>query len=507
MTDSHPFSISMDRTAAESPSKQQSRNNVSHSLPDIIQGGMGVGVSGWRLARAVSACDGLGVVSGTALDLILSRRLQQGDPGGHYRRALRAFPNSNMAERVLEKHFVANGRPDGSGFSHRKMVGLQPTFEQLELLIVASFAEVWLAREGQTGKIGINFLHKLQTTLLPSLFGSLMGGVDAVLIGAGIPMELPDLLDALCAGGHAVLPLHVRNGCRDQHQFLEFKPPESLSTINFPLRRPAFLPVISSSVLAKQLVKRSKGRINGFVVELPEAGGHNAPPRGELKLDSQGAPIYGPRDKVDLSVIRDLGLPFWIAGGSGNPERLEEARVAGAAGVQVGTLFALSDESGLRKDLKQAIIARCRDNTATVFQDPLASPTGFPFQVLQLTGTLSEAENYKRRARQCDLGYLREAYERPDGSLAWRCAAENPDDYMRKGGTLEATLGRKCLCNGLMANIGLPQVRDGAEEMPLVTCGSHLEDVQRLFRRLPTKVSYSASDVLAFIRGQTIGIS
>ena len=50
-------------------------------LPVIIQGGMGAGVSSWRLARAVSSTGQLGVVSGTALDVILARRLQEGDPG------------------------------------------------------------------------------------------------------------------------------------------------------------------------------------------------------------------------------------------------------------------------------------------------------------------------------------------------------------------------------------------------------------------------------------------
>ena len=51
--------------------------------PVIIQGGMGAGVSSWRLAQAVSRLGQLGVVSGTALDEILVRRLQDGDPGGH----------------------------------------------------------------------------------------------------------------------------------------------------------------------------------------------------------------------------------------------------------------------------------------------------------------------------------------------------------------------------------------------------------------------------------------
>jgi len=61
---------------------------------------MGVGVSKWRLANAVSRAGALGVVSGTVLDQVLARRLQDGDPGGHMRRGLDHFPFPEMAERV-----------------------------------------------------------------------------------------------------------------------------------------------------------------------------------------------------------------------------------------------------------------------------------------------------------------------------------------------------------------------------------------------------------------------
>jgi NAD(P)H-dependent flavin oxidoreductase YrpB (nitropropane dioxygenase family) len=53
--------------------------------PTIIQCGMGVGISHWRLARAVASQGQLGVVSGTALDQIYARRLQEGDPEGQSR--------------------------------------------------------------------------------------------------------------------------------------------------------------------------------------------------------------------------------------------------------------------------------------------------------------------------------------------------------------------------------------------------------------------------------------
>ena len=79
------------------------------TLPAIIQGGMGAGVSDWRLARAVSAQGQLGVVSGTALDVILARRLQSGDPGGHMRRGLDRFPVPAIAKRIWHRYYVPGG--------------------------------------------------------------------------------------------------------------------------------------------------------------------------------------------------------------------------------------------------------------------------------------------------------------------------------------------------------------------------------------------------------------
>jgi len=64
---------------------------------------MGVGVSSWTLAREVSLLGQLGVVSGTALDTVLVRRLASGDPGGHMRRAIAGFPFRAFAERTLER--------------------------------------------------------------------------------------------------------------------------------------------------------------------------------------------------------------------------------------------------------------------------------------------------------------------------------------------------------------------------------------------------------------------
>jgi NAD(P)H-dependent flavin oxidoreductase YrpB (nitropropane dioxygenase family) len=80
------------------------------------------------------------------------------------------------------------------------------------------------------------------------------------------------------------------------------------------LTRPRFLAIIASNSLATMLVRKASGRVDGFVIEGTTAGGHNAPPRGALRLNGHGEPIYGERDVVDLTAIRELGLPFWLAG-------------------------------------------------------------------------------------------------------------------------------------------------------------------------------------------------
>ena len=72
---------------------------------------MGIAVSNWQLANAVSSRGQLGVVSGTAIDTVFVRRLQDGDIGGHMRRAMERFPIAGVAEAVLERYFRPEGKP------------------------------------------------------------------------------------------------------------------------------------------------------------------------------------------------------------------------------------------------------------------------------------------------------------------------------------------------------------------------------------------------------------
>jgi len=464
--------------------------------PVIIQGGMGAGVSSWRLARAVSRLGQLGVVSGTAIDQILARRLQEGDPGGHVQRGLDRFPFPKMAERIWEAYYIPGGKMENRPYKSLPKHSLNNPRELVELCIVANFVEVSLAREGHDHAVGINFLEKIQIPHLPSLYGAMLAGVGYVLMGAGIPLKIPGVLDRLANHEPVSYELRVTGAQGSDENTITFVPQDFAECDLPPLLRPKFLPIVASNTLAVTLLRKANGRIDGFVVEGPTAGGHNAPPRGKPQWSGAGEPIYGERDKVDLQKMRELGLPFWLAGGYGSAEKLREALAAGATGVQVGTAFAFCAESDLRHDYKQALLKKALSGEAKVFTDSSASPTGYPFKVAQLEGTISEAEVYLARPRICDLGYLREAFRTEAGTIDYRCAAQPVSIYLSKGGKIEDTVGRICLCNALVANVGHPQVRAGKYvETGLITSGDDLSEIPSFLP--PDLPDYTAADVIA----------
>jgi nitronate monooxygenase len=195
---------------------------MSHPL--IIQGGMGAGVSKWRLARSVSICGQMGVVSGTALDVILARRLQEGDSDGDLRRALSQFPIPGMAQRTLDRYFIPGGKRSSQPYKAVPLPALQPGPALIELNVIANFVEVFLAKEGHAGLVGINYLEKIQLPTLPSLFGAMLAGVDYVLMGAGIPMAIPGILDQLSRGEAVRLRIDVEDAESGEEFFCTFDP-------------------------------------------------------------------------------------------------------------------------------------------------------------------------------------------------------------------------------------------------------------------------------------------
>ncbi|MEU6819940.1 nitronate monooxygenase [Streptomyces atriruber] len=542
-------------------------------LPQVIQGGMGVGVSGWRLARAVSSVGQLGVVSGTALDALLTRRLQLGDPDGDVRRALAAFPVPELAAAVLDRFYVEGGVAAGERLRTQPMLRIERG-EQAELLtVLGNFVEVWLAKEGHEGPVGINYLEKVQLGLAPGMFGAILAGVDCVLVGAGVPGHVPELARRLarmepvtvrvrldgaeeaydhrfdpaallgragfrmgvdtgmdeggcrCGGGGEgagcrgaaapaegegevparaqVQDVRIESLAPTERPALAPSPPSparpSLRSLRS-LQRPDVLAIVSLPLLAAYLTRDEATTPDGFVIETHGAGGHSAPPRGALQLDAAGEPVYGPRDHPDLAKMAAIGIPFWLAGGAAHPERVAAARALGAAGVQVGSAFALCEESGLQPGLRDALRTRARAGTLKVRNDPSASPTGFPFKVAELAGTLSDPAVRSARRDVCDLGYLRVPYRTAKGAIGYRCPAEPEAAYRRKGGSATDTEGRLCLCNGLLSTVGLGQRHpSGRDEPPVVTLG---QDLGFLTDLSPDGGPYRAVEVVEWLTGR-----
>src|SRR6516164_9531557 len=189
-------------------------------LPHIIQGGMGVAVTDWRLANAVARTGQLGVVSGSMLDTVFVRRLQDGDPGGHLRRAVAAFPIVDVAHEILRRYFRPEGRPSGTPYKLLPMYKQQVSDARQRVTVLANFAEVWLAKEGHTGPVGINLLTKVQMPNLASLYGAMLAGVDVVIMGAGIPREIPGVLDAFAEHRAARIRFEIEGSAGNESEYL-----------------------------------------------------------------------------------------------------------------------------------------------------------------------------------------------------------------------------------------------------------------------------------------------
>jgi NAD(P)H-dependent flavin oxidoreductase YrpB (nitropropane dioxygenase family) len=466
------------------------------SYPTIIQGGMGIAVSSWQLAKEVSIAGELGVISGTAIDSVVARRLQDGDFSGDIRRAMAAYPHQDTIKEITDRFYIEGGRAEGKPYLDVPKLSIKGNLFSNKLLAVASFVEVWLAKEGHNGLIGMNILEKIQLAIPAQLYGAMLADVDYILIGAGIPAQVPHLLNEISQGNKVAMKVDVAD-TKDKH-YLHFDP-RTLGLDNFPIKRPLFLAIVTSHALVAYLNKDEETKPDGYVIEYHVAGGHNAPPRAKNHVNDEGEAVYNELDIPNLEKIHASGSPFWLAGGYATPEKVKEAISYGAQGVQVGSLFALANESGFTNENRSSILVSLADPTMRVMTDASASPTGFPFKVIQNNQTLSNDNLYKERTRICDLGYLRTMFQREKGGIGYRCPAEPLDNYEFKNGEVDQAQGSKCLCNALMADIGLGQVRpDGRTEISLLTFGSDLDGPRALKALHPD--GWNAVQALNFLK-------
>ncbi len=435
--------------------------------PKIIQGTPEIAVSTWSLARAVSKAGQLGVISGNALPVLLSRRLQKGDEGGHLRRTFQHFLVSAIARRAWEDYYLTGGLRPGRPFR----LARQPVFGQgtaaVELAVLAAFAEVFLAREGHDGLVGMHMSGKLRLPLLPTLFGAMLAGVDYLVLSR-FPEGLSAALDALREGAPASLPLEVEGANGSGKSYVcGFDP----ATIGFgdvpPLKRPALLAVVDTLEEIHDLRQLGAGSPDGYVW------------RGSVP--------------APLETLLDLQRPFWVCDlpTAANLQRLTQA---GAAGLLVESAFTFALESGLDPILRQQVLDRCCDEPERVFVDLLPSPAGSPLSVLRLETTASDPTVFADRERICDVGYIRQPYRTPDGSVGYRCPGEPMRYFQEKGGDPAAGAPQRCICNGLLASVGLGQIQAGELEPVLVPAG---EDVRCLTSFMPPGCrSYQAADVV-----------
>lgn len=273
----------------------------------LIQGGMGVYVSNWRLAKAVAIQKpGItaGTVSGTGLDVVYVRLLQLGDQGGHILRAFTAFDEQfgvEMGRKFYQRYFINGGKNADDPFQYgpkptvrlldnSRMISAQNDNsepikltldeELIELLILTNYAEVWLARENHKGIIFINYLKKIELPLVAALYGAMLAGVDGVVVGAGNPEGLPSLCSDLAQ--HTAVSIDLPVLYRESgEKFILSLDPGSIAQGRFirqPVNRPAFLAIVSSESLVDALAHSSSLPPDGFIIEHHTAGGHNAPP-------------------------------------------------------------------------------------------------------------------------------------------------------------------------------------------------------------------------------------
>ena len=247
------------------------------------------------------------------------------------------------------------------------------------------------------------------------------------------------------------------------------------------------------------LARKGGGGVQGFIIEGPTAGGHNAPPRGTMILNDAGEPIYGERDVVDLYQIararpsllarRRRGLAGTALQGQGGRCRRHSGRDA----------LCLLERVRLHRRAEAL-----RAGERPPWRGGRAHRPARLTDRLSLQGGDLEWRQGRRHPPQAHLRPGLPAHRvRPRGrKIGFRCASEPIDDYVKKGGDVAETTGRRCLCNSLMANINIGQFReDGFQETQLLTSG---DDLTMIAEFLQGRTSYSAVEVVEYLLAGTV---
>lgn len=453
---------------------------ASKPLRRVRQGGMGFNYSDWKLAKTVSRLGGYGTVSGVALDRALAVTLQKGDPGGHCKRALSHFPYPYVVKKVWDEYYVEGGIPKGSPHKVIPIFTVKPPPILIALSVCGVFAWVWLAKE-EGDEAGINFMDKIGLSHPYEAWAARQAGVDWFTVGAGPLVQWGPLIQELKERKPLTYRVPV-TGENIRGYTVSFDPESYFGKRPPPVKKePEFIPIVGEEyALPMMHILTSKfppGSIHGLVVERDIAGGHNAPKRNR---------------PLDYGALAKYEIPYWIGGGCGSPEMVDWALSMGAVGVQDGSIFALSDDSGMDPSYRAVTRYLGYLKELKVLTTD-RSPADIPFKVAQVPETLADDEIYTARVRRCKHGFLAELYERPNGTIGTRCRAEPEKSYAAKGGT-RPTKDALCLCDGLISAAGMGD----PGQPPLITLGEDLSFLPRIM--IDEYDSYTVADVMEFLR-------
>lgn len=306
------------------------------TLLPVVQGGMGIGVSAGGLAGAVAALGAMGTLS--AVDL------------------RRKHPDLMAQTGQLSKEPDAKARIDAAN-------------------LLALDREIQRAKQLAQGRglLAVNVM-KAVSAYEAYVRQALDSGIEAVVVGAGLPLDLPDL-------------------ARD-----------------FP--GVALIPILSDARGVQLLVRKweKKGRLpNAIVIEHPRlAGGH----LGAAKL----ADLQDSRFEFDVVVpqvlefFKSVGvereIPLIVAGGISCREDIVRLQGLGAAAVQLGTAFAVTQESDADLAFKQ-VLAQARPEDVVEFISVAGLParavrTPWLEKYLRIEPKLKAAAHVKA---QCNMAF------------------------------------------------------------------------------------------------------
>lgn len=505
----------------------------------LISGGMGVNVLSSEGLGLLAAQGVAATASVTAADIVLGRELMRGNQA--FLRAVEAFPNQTIGERILGLYWHEGGVSMNDGrkvlypavpMTHlareSSVLPNDKNQKAIDTKVVGGFALTWLAKqaaeaaaerlEGETANpvrvapIGINGLYKILDGV-GAYYGAMLAGSNYLAMGAGMPLQFPKLVRELAEGKRVEYLAKITGGRSASDYRMPFDPRRYLTGQASDPKPMDFLLIATTAEQVEGFMRTQEERDlpYGYIMENHFAGGHNAPPMGG-EAPAPGKPyVYSERDELNTAAMKKLGVRYWVAGDQASPQKLREALEHGARGVQLGSVLALADESNVLPQYRQAIVgAIVRHKPHDVFASPTTSPSGFPFNVVKLPGTVAFTEVTESRRKICDIGKLVEITE-VNGQFATRCPAGPESAWEKAGGKPFRLRDQNCLCNSLFATIGLGQLRRGEgskiwSEPAEITLGSG-ETVNEAVRALVAAADqtgrklpgFSVSDVVAYM--------